>query len=353
VSERRDDWFDEAWWQAQFDCLAIENPVLCNHRITLAHYELSCALHSVLGSDTGANFHTWAVWGSKKAGTTIRQQDLPRLRPAALTFGGGLGLAAALLSGRRRRWLLLGPGAGAAAGGALLYGLTDWLLDKATRLILAGNRIVLDDIGRVTARFVREFHDEVERDDERLEAFLGSLRAGPTAVGGQDLLRQAFRHYYAARHESDLDRKHEQMLFANLQAILHEHIRLQPYIGGAIPRPFRRFITARLLNFRAGLAELTVSRDVVAWQGIAYPPTLAKLDQPNLLAFLAGPGGWDRTPDSLVGSQAGDWTQIRERMNFIVDLFRSRHLDPTLFSAPYTPEQQIALLNGAVPAGLT
>ena len=73
---------------------------------------------------------------------------------------------------------------------------------------------------------------------------------------------------------------------------------------------------------------------------------LIDLKAADLLAFLVGPGGWDRTPDSLVGSQAGDWTQIRERMNFIVDLFRSRHLDPTLFSAPYTPEQQIALLNG-------
>jgi hypothetical protein len=142
------------------------------------------------------------------------------------------------------------------------------------------------------------------------------------------------------------------MLFANLQVILHEHIRLQPYIGRAMPRLLRRLVTARLLNFRAGLEELTVGRDVVAWRGTGVPNSLDRLGDGELLGFLCGAGGWDRTPDSLVGSRAGDWSDIRDRMNFICDLFRSRHFDPSLFSAPYSDGQRAALLAGRVPPEL-
>jgi hypothetical protein len=39
-----------------------------------------------------------------------------------------------------------------------------------------------------------------------------------------------------------------------------------------------------------------------------------------------GMGGWDRTPNDLGASQATNWADLSDRMNFIVDLFRSRHL---------------------------
>jgi hypothetical protein len=32
----------------------------------------------VTGTDAGANFHSWAVWGSKKARVIVRQEDLFR-----------------------------------------------------------------------------------------------------------------------------------------------------------------------------------------------------------------------------------------------------------------------------------
>jgi len=38
-------------------------------------------------------------------------------------------------------------------------------------------------------------------------------------------------------------------------------------------------------------------------------------------------------------------------MNFIVDLFRSRHLDEGLFEDPFTEAQRRDVLAGAVPAG--
>ena len=69
------------------------------------------------------------------------------------------------------------------------------------------------------------------------------------------------------------------------------------------------------------------------------------------MGFLSGEGGWDRTPNDLVGSRAADWSNIRDRMNFIVDLFRSRHLDEGLFCDPFTDAQCRAVLAGTVPSG--
>src|SRR6185312_5714205 len=67
---------------------------------------------------------------------------------------------------------------------------------EAARLILTGNRIVLEDIGKQTARFVETFHNKVAEDPEALDRFLTDLRPGETSTGGQDLLRKAFTHYY-------------------------------------------------------------------------------------------------------------------------------------------------------------
>jgi len=48
------------------------DPVLANLKITRCHYLLAQALERALGPGAGANFHSWAVWGSRKAGVTIR-----------------------------------------------------------------------------------------------------------------------------------------------------------------------------------------------------------------------------------------------------------------------------------------
>ncbi len=81
------------------------DPVLSNLRITLVHQQLSLALRQLIGQSSGANFHTWAVWGSRTAGRTIRHEDLPvpmRVVTPAATLGGAG--AAAVMRARR------GPG---------------------------------------------------------------------------------------------------------------------------------------------------------------------------------------------------------------------------------------------------
>lgn len=343
---------DAAWWESEIDAaIAVSRPVLCNLRITLAHYELSRALSAVTGPDTGANFHTWAVWGSKKAGKTIRRQDIPHLASLTAALGAGLGalaVRAVVPSGPNRRGPTL---LASAAGGLAASTVTGRLLADAAHRILEGNITVLNDIGRPSARFITTFLDQPQPDPERLSAFLATLRPGPTAAGGQDLLTRAYTHYYLARYETHCDARHEHMLLANYCAILHEHVRLQPYISGAMPGPLRRLVTAHLLEFELGEYKHEVGEDVEPWQGASFPETLAQLADEDLASFLSGQGGWDRTPNDLAGSRAVDWSNIRDRMNFIVDLFRSRHLDDGLFRAPFTKAQSRDVLAGNVPSG--
>lgn len=340
-------WFDNAWWEDRIHFAAsTHDPVLCNRRITLAHYDLSLALRKVLGPETGANFHTWATWGSKKAGVTIGQRDIRGLKWAATLAGAGAGTL--VMAGLRPLglWSAAARVTAVALSGWAARALTARQLDHAARMILAGNITVLEDIGRVTARFVSVFHDEQRPDPQRLETFLTMLRPGRATREGQDLLKRAFAHYYLARHESDANCKHEHMLMANLYAILHEHMRLEPYIDGAMAGAFRRLVTRSLLAFDLGDQRLDVSEDVPEWRGRDIPTTLVRLDNSELTEFLGGPEGWDRTPDSLLGSRARNWSELRDRMNYICDLFRTRHFDPGLFLPPYSEVQRADIMAG-------
>ena len=219
------------------DALATADPVLCNLKITLAHRELSIGLHERLGPESGANFHTWAVWGSKKAGRTIRREDIPVLPVAATAAGGavgaGAGAVAAVGSNRRARPALV---AGAAAAGALAARKQVHRgLDTAAAQILGGNITVLDDIGRVTARFLDAFPPGDPPPRETVEEFVAALRPGAPSTDGQDLLRLAFTDYALAWREREERPRVQYMLLANLNAILHEHERLEPYIDAAVP----------------------------------------------------------------------------------------------------------------------
>ena len=203
------EYFEQAYWGREIaEAIETSDPPLSNRRITLVHYKLSQVLHAVTGTDAGANFHTWAVWGSRKAGVTIRQEDLDEaLRNATVVAGiVGLivGLAASWLSTAfwltSLPWIVVLPSAllGMFCGALTGRWIAVYSRCEAARLILEGNRIVLEDIGKQTARFVAMFHDKSEADPISLDVFLAELRTGDTASSGQDLLRQAFTNYYPA-----------------------------------------------------------------------------------------------------------------------------------------------------------
>jgi hypothetical protein len=342
------EYFDQAYWEREIaEAIETADPPLSNRRITLVHYRLSQVLQSVTGADAGANFHTWAVWGSRKAGVTIRQEDLGEAIRNATVVAGIVGLIVGSvvswvsinlwLTGLHWSVVPLSALVGMCCGALVGRRIAIYSRREAARLILEGNRIVLEDIGKQTARFVALFHDQSEADASSLDAFLAELRPGDTASGGQDLLRQAFTQYYAARYAKDLKQKHEAAYFANCLAVLHEHIRLEPYIKKSMPYIIRKCATKRLMQFDVGPVSLTVSEEVPRLEGVPFPDSLHDLSSRELSDFLNGAQGWG---GDLVSSPARDWTNIRERMRYIVQLFRVMHLERSVFSEPYTSDAE-------------
>lgn len=60
----------------------------------------------------------------------------------------------------------------------------------------------------------------------------------------------------------------------------------------------------------------------------------------------------DALPTYLANlSGATDWSSLKDRMNFIVDLFRSRHLSPAVFARPFSLTQESEVMAGRVPEG--
>ena len=311
--------------------LALRDAAECNRAITECHYGLSKALLGILGQDSGVNFHSWAVWGSKKAGVTVRQEDLHQAREDAMRAGGVAGLAvgiavARLLSQRYGRdfWYGVGSVIGPIAGSRTGEALAIWSRRKAAKLVLQGNNLVLNDIGRVTARFCARFADREQLSEQTLRLFTSEIE--------DPLLRRAFEAYGRCALANDRQEKHEACYLANCLAILYEHQKLQPMIKGAMPLVVRRCVTKRLLSFEIGSLQLAVSKDVPSLQGHAFPPTLQHLKDPNLREFLKK---WDRKPDSVQDTAASDWTLLEHRMAYILDLFRRFHTDSNVLATPY------------------
>jgi hypothetical protein len=102
-------------------------------------------------------------------------------------------------------------------------------------------------------------------------------------------------------------------------------------------------VTARALTFQVGEEVHNVGRDVARPLGRPlFPETLATIESADLRTFLAT---WDRTPHDTRGSAASDWNDIGDRINFIVDLFRTRHRDPNLLRPPFTAAEQMRILS--------
>ena len=108
-----------------------------------------------------------------------------------------------------------------------------------------------------------------------------------------------------------------------------EHVRKQ--------RLTYAFSTRFVLALPLGDDMLEVGKDVSSPDGVAmFPEHLRVFDttDEHFRALLGDVLSWDRTPDTLVGSAATDWSDLGDRMNFILDLFRSRQQNPALFTNP-------------------
>ncbi|MGA9524159.1 MAG: hypothetical protein WBV82_22045 [Myxococcaceae bacterium] len=347
----------------------ISDPVQRNEAITDGYYRLSQAGAQLLGTEN-ANWTTFGVWASQEAGRTIRGEELPAVLDRALDAVPELARDQARLNESLIR-LGLPP----------LPGIPGILLSSngvRSRIVFAmagGNQAIFRDIGTVFARFVRIFTGPTHAIPAAFESYLAQF------TPEQASLRDAFAAYARAMQQVDRKSKAELMLLGNAHIGAHEQRLVQPFLEQvfAAPEPvFREAIAGTLHLVRAGLpcalgalfrwrlwrtraidaltghasavfhrvatevwGRYRTPREVLQLGddlsnppglGEAYPPDLQDLKDPDLRALIAR---FDSAPETLQGSGTDDWSNYAQRMNFIVELFRSRAQDPCLFDPPF------------------
>jgi len=105
----------------------------------------------------------------------------------------------------------------------------------------------------------------------------------------------------------------------------------------------RDVITQSLMVLALPTAVLSLARNLDA----PVPPSLGGPPQPFLDSLTRE---YDPCPPGGTTCAAQDW-YLRQRMNYIVHVFRAFADDPRLFSRPFTPDQVARFRAGGVPTG--
>jgi hypothetical protein len=367
--------------------VAITNPVIRNLEITDCYSRLAAAFAARSGE--GANWCTYATWASRQAGRTIRGEDL------LVQFGRKLGEGRWLLHPVLRlwRWLLR---RGLFQRETWIGRLTAELhtpfdaFERASGSVARGNLKVFEEIGLEFARYLEECPpDGVESPPFR--RFLDRLRPGDPP-DGQRYLREAFERYERGRLERDAKAGVELAVLANLAIGFHEQTRLQPEIREALDAAYatkqdlgRRTLeaifpsAARLwpvvhrpaaavvgvVAAGAQRASSRLAREVITESlmvlslpgrvlalrrhlGDAYPEALREPANAELIELVARFEPLPPAPDQC---GASDWSDLDQRMHYIVHLFCAFHLRKELSRPPFAPEQVASFHRGIVPEG--
>ncbi len=311
------------------DVLAEPDAVRRNQQVTTTYHVLATAL-------AGRSPHrdlTWcafATWASATAGRMIAMDELPRRFAADLERDEDYRSARAVA----------GPHAHAGVLGA-----AEAVAAQVSVSVSAGNTLVFAELAPL---------------------FVALVAGQDLPAGTPAPLGEAFSRYRDAETTTDPGRAADQVLAANVLAVHHEQQRLQPYIATSLDRALAD-VAHRLERERAvaaGVARLGAEGErafaaaATVWDSVmtrhamtmATPERVFDLgrDVPPLPDGSRGPAAltvlatgtarlvaaFDRTGGTLVGSAARDWADLDQRMNYIVNLFRSRQQSDVLLAPP-------------------
>jgi hypothetical protein len=371
----------------------LEDALLRNLLITQRYHDLSRALREAIDTDpsavdraSNANWSTFATWASRTAGETIRNEEVPHeaIQLIAEAEEVRMGLERVVRILRRLHLTKLDVP-------DVLAPIEKTIRDLSAQ-IAKGNLKVFAELAPLFAAFV-----DVLRAGDRgsLDRFLAKLTPGDVSKGGQDLLRSAFTGYFEARAEADETKRARILLACNCQIGLHEQTRLQPQIKAALDAPiedvlhdgirdsvrtlmpwmpktiasviawplrpmlrdvaraWRRVATRHLMNLTLPHGErLPLGEDLRASYGEPlFPPSLTSVDTPPDLAEIVKRfnRGAPRGNDDI-DTGALDWANLPDRMNFILNLFRSRQQRDDLFEQPFTDDDRASIDRYVRPA---
>jgi hypothetical protein len=263
--------------------------------------------------------------------------------------------------------------------------IIDEVTGDVSSQIAAGNVLVFRELAPIFAALVRGLTSEPVTP----EALAATMAPALSALGTDadtSAVATAFDGYghapFAGEGRAAL------VLDSNILAVAHEQRRLQPAISAAlnaaISDTLKRLIETDIVRHVPGkgarhtldgLADGLCSVLDQAWDtaltesimrlvtpGETFdlrqdvPPLPDGMFPPGLRALggtaaAASYAQWDKTAGTGTPSGAHDWAVLDERMNFIVNLFRSRQQDATLFDPPFSPAQLSVLDQGQLPPG--
>lgn len=352
-----------------------QDPVIRNLQISQTYHELARAIDEVYSDGRNVNWCAFAAWASKQAGRSIRNEEVPE------PLKRFLGISAPLPSPwTPRGWLRRKP--------FLAY--VRVTAEDLSAHLAEGNRLVCAKLAPLFAAFLMLIRRTPLPSPKEIEDFLEEQSKDPTT--GSDLI-EAFRQFYLSLTEADAKRKAERLYLANILVGYHEQRRLQQAIDGALSAPiqqalldperrwadwpipsplrrlgasaFRRIMAPAIRSFEDEWKQIATrclmslalpGGEVIRLgddlpplpSGDAYPEDLKSLSLPEVREFSRR---LDRTPDSLQGSAARDWTVLEDRMNYVVDFFRSRQQDRKLLSAPFEAQQVQDIYRARLPQG--
>ncbi len=366
---------------------AIANPVIRNLEITHCYSRLAAAFAARSGE--GANWCTYATWASRQAGRTIRGEDL--LEHLGRKFGDDRWLLHPISTLWRRllRHGLLQPETRLGRLTGTLHTPFD-AFERASAAVARGNLKVFEEIGLEFARYLNECPPD-EAGSPRFQRFVDRLRPGDPP-DGQDYLRRAFARYERRRLVPDPKAQAETAVLANLEIGFHEQTRLQPEIRAALDtavvthkdlgrralealfpssarwwsvvrRPAAAVVGVLAAGVQRGTG--TLAREVITESFMvldlpgrvltlgthltdAYPEALAEPADAELVELLARFEPVAPLPDDC---GARDWSDLQQRMHYIVHLFCSFHVSEQVTRPPFSPEQVASFSRGIVPAG--
>ncbi|MEX2264259.1 MAG: hypothetical protein WD696_20055 [Bryobacteraceae bacterium] len=367
---------------------SLEDPVIRNLRITECYHLLSNALVGRTG--LCANWCTFATWASRQAGRTIRGEDFQESLARRLNLGAEVLHPVTSLWRALLRKGLFNPETRLDRAVRQIHSPFD-AFERASDAVARGNRKVFEEIGRQFARYMHTCPEDVLPDSKAFQTFLAGLREGDPPEG-QELLRRSFRHYQQQGFETGDQLRAELIFLANIEIGLHEQTRLQPEIREAMDAPgltahvtgahilaavfphskrwwplirrpaaavlqglgvsFSRFaLKLTRLAITDSLMVLSLPGNVLALGRhleAAFPALLRKPEQEELRSLLAR---FEPAPPASDDCGAKDWSNLSQRVHYILHLFRSNHDRADLFTPPFTSEQALLFRSGVVPDG--
>ncbi len=363
--------------------LAIDDRVLRNYWVTQTYSDLAAGLTQLLEPET-ANWCTFGTWASDTVGRNIRGEDLPKwLHDRVVLHDGMMGAIRSVNEGPQGKLL----------SECLRFVTSDHVIDVVRELLSAcalnlsnGNTEVFAEIAPAAATFIACYGTQPVNGVSARSRVLEVCEGAPP-FEGVNRLRAGFSLWCDAMEETAPAVRSQRILAGSLQLGAHEQHHLQGAIAGSMDMGinqgaalYRKRLVAEggevarlepsiasaldpvvratgdlwgdLMTKLLGTIEtpdgtLLLDHDVPPIPGQPFTPAdIEPVVVDDLATLLAR---FDRSGANGVGSAAADWVNLDDRMNFITNLFVSRHHRIELFQPPFDGAVVADIEAGRIP----